>query len=46
MDEKCYEIAKDYIFGDWRISNKTKEIRNETMDKIIKIKERYIAEAK
>jgi hypothetical protein len=45
-DEKDAEILKDYIFGDWRKSEASLALWNETMGRIYEMKKKYIAQAK
>jgi hypothetical protein len=45
-DEKDAEILKDYIFGDWRKSDKSQALWNEAMGKIFEIKKIYASRAK
>jgi hypothetical protein len=45
-NEKDAEILKDYIFGDWRKSDKSLALWNETMGRIFEMKKKYISQAK
>jgi hypothetical protein len=45
-DEKDAEILKDYIFGDWRKSEASLTLWNETMGRIYEMEKKYIAQAK